>query len=87
MAEITARYVGFVPKAELRRIRMKCDSSPKPEQTTRHAFSVSPMAKPSKIEPVNIDLYEKAWAHRPQAQIKKKSRNKKKSRRRRKTKK
>jgi hypothetical protein len=26
------------------------------------------MAKLSKIEPVNIDLYEKAWGHRPQPQ-------------------
>jgi hypothetical protein len=45
------------------------------------------MAKPSKIEPVNIDLYEKAWGHRPQPQIKKQSRSKKKSGRKRKTKK
>jgi hypothetical protein len=48
---------------------------------------VSPMAKPSKIEPVNIDLYEKAWAHRPEPQIKKRARSKKKICRRRKTKK
>jgi hypothetical protein len=48
---------------------------------------VSPMAKPTKIEPVNIDLYEKAWAHQPRPQIKKQSRSKKKSGRKRKTKK
>jgi hypothetical protein len=48
---------------------------------------LSHMAKSSKIEPVNIDLYEKAWGHRPQPQIKKQSRSKKKSGRKRKTKK
>jgi hypothetical protein len=43
------------------------------------------MAKRSKIGPVNIDLYEKAWGHLAKPQkIKKQSRSKKKSRRRRK---
>lgn len=56
-----------------------------------------PMAKTSKIEPVNIELYEKAWAHlgrgvkvgksRVQRRVKKQSSRKKKAARRRKTKK
>ena len=51
----------------------------------RHAL----MAKSSTIEPVNIDLYEKAWGHRPQPQKKKQphSRKKKKGRGRKKQKK
>ena len=37
------------------------------------------MAKSSKIEPVNIDLYEKAWGHRPQPQKKKQPHSRKKT--------
>jgi hypothetical protein len=46
------------------------------------------MAKSSKIEPVNIDLYERAWARsgRGVAVLAKKPSRKKKPRRKRKTK-
>ena len=37
------------------------------------------MAKSSSIEPINIDLYEKAWGHRPKPRKKKQLPSKKKT--------